>query len=198
MIDGGSAADHGSGGNVVRDAALGYGDGSVSDFDVAGDAYLSGENYVVAYIGGSGQAYLRDEQRVVAYGAAVAYLDQVVDFRAASDAGLAYAGAVDAGVGLDLDVALDDHVAGLDDFVPGAVVVLGEAEAVEAYLDAILQQDVVSQSAEFSDYGVGVREEIVAYGDSAIDDYVGQQDGVVSDHDVFVDHYVGADVRILA
>src|ERR1035441_9874106 len=36
VIDGGSAADHGSGGNVVGDAALGYGDGAVSDLDVAG------------------------------------------------------------------------------------------------------------------------------------------------------------------
>ncbi len=52
--------------------------------------------------------------------------------------------------------------------------------------------------AEFSYYGVGVGEEIVAYGYSAIDDYVGQEDGVVSDHYVFVDYYVGADVRVLA
>jgi hypothetical protein len=198
VIDGGSAADHGSGGNVVGDAALGYGYGSVADFDVAGDAYLSGENYVVAYIRRSGQAYLRDEQRVVAYGATVAYLDQVVDLRAASYASLAYAGAVDTGVGLDLDVVFDDYVAGLDDFVPAAEVVLGEAETVGANYGAILQQDVVSQVAEFSDYGVGVGEEIVAYGYSAIDDYVGEQDGVVSDYDVFVDHYVRTDVRVLA
>src|SRR5580704_2606809 len=52
--------------------------------------------------------------------------------------------------------------------------------------------------AEFSYYGVGVSEEIVAYGGSAIDDYVGQQDGVVSYNGVFVDHYIGADVRVLA
>jgi hypothetical protein len=45
---------------------------------------------------------------------------------------------------------------------------------------------------------VGVGEEIVADGDSAIDDDVGQEDGVVSDYYVFVDHYVGAEVRVLA
>jgi hypothetical protein len=61
VIDGGSAADHGSGGNVVGDAALGYGYGSVSDFYVAADAYLSGQDYVVAYVGGAGQAYLGAE-----------------------------------------------------------------------------------------------------------------------------------------
>src|SRR5216684_8957490 len=173
VIDGGSAADHGSGGNIVGDAALGYGYGSVADFYVAADAYLSGQDDVVAYIGGAGQAYLGAEQRVVSYGAAVANVDQVVDFCAASDAGFAYAGSVDAGVGLDLDVAFYGNVAGLDDFVPAGVVSFGEAEAVGAYYGAILKQDVVSYVTEFSDDGVGVGEEIVAYGCSAIDDYVG-------------------------
>jgi hypothetical protein len=80
VIDGGSAADHGSGGNVVGDAALGYGYGSVADFYVAADTYLPGQDYVVAYVGRAGQAYLGAEQRVVSDGAAVAYMDQVVDF----------------------------------------------------------------------------------------------------------------------
>ena len=131
-------------------------------------------------------------------GAAVAYVGEVVDFCAAADAGLAYAGAVDAGVGLDLCFALYYYVSGLDYFVPASVVVFGEAEAVGAYYGSILEQDVVSQVAEFSYYGVGVSEEIVAYGGSAIDDYVGKDDGVVSDDDVLVDDYVGAKVRVLA
>src|SRR5450759_5654881 len=66
VIDGGGAADHGSGGNVVGDAALRDGDGSVADLDVAGDTDLYGENDVVAYVGGFGQASLGAEQRVVA------------------------------------------------------------------------------------------------------------------------------------
>ena len=150
MIDGGSAAAHGSGGNVVGDAALRYGDGSISDFYVAADAYLSGQDYVVAYFGGAGQAYLGAEQSVVSYGAAVAYVDQVVQFRASSYAGLAYAGAGDAGVGLEFGVAPDYYVAGLDDFVPAAgiffivVAVLGEAETVGAYYCSVLEKDVVS------------------------------------------------------
>jgi hypothetical protein len=43
----------------MGDAALRYGYGSVSDFYVAADAYLSGQDYVVAYFGGSGETYLR-------------------------------------------------------------------------------------------------------------------------------------------
>src|SRR5450759_104397 len=54
VIDGGSAADHGSGGNVVGDAALRDGDGSVADLDVAGDADLSGEKDIVADVGCAG------------------------------------------------------------------------------------------------------------------------------------------------
>src|SRR5260221_5051089 len=196
VIDGGSAAYHGSGGNVVGNAALGYGYGSVADFYVAADAYLSGQDYVVAYVGRAGEAYLGADERVVPDGAAVAYVRQVVDFCAASYAGFAYAGPVDAGIGLDLGVAFDYYVSGLDDFVPAGGVSFCEAEAVAAYYGTVLQQDVVSQVAEFSNYGVGVGEEIVAYGRSAIDDYVGQQDGVVSDGGVFVDYYVGADMRI--
>src|ERR1700758_2567148 len=115
MIDGGSAADHGSGGDVVRNAALGNGYGAISYFDVAGDAYLPGENHVVAYVGGAGQADLGAEQGVVSDDAAVADVDHIVDLRPAADAGFANAGAVDAGVGLDLDVALNRHVAGLHD-----------------------------------------------------------------------------------
>ena len=51
---------------------------------------------------------------------AVADLDEVVDLGAGVDAGFADGGAVDAGVGLDLDVVFKDGAARLQDFVPGA------------------------------------------------------------------------------
>src|ERR1035438_26351 len=202
MIDGGSAADHRSRGNVVRDAALGDGDGSIADFDVTADADLSGKNRVVAYVGGAGEADLGAEQRVVSDGATVADVDEVVDFCSAANVGLANAGAVNAGVGLEFGLALDDYVAGLNDFVPaqavGCVFIFGEAETVAAYYNSVLEDNVVSQAAEFPDHGVGVGEEIVADADSAIDDDVSEEDGVVSDDGAFVDHYVRADVRVLA
>ena len=198
MIDGGSAAYHRSRCHVLRDAALGDGYGAVSDFYVAADAYLSGENHVVAYIGGARQAHLGAEQGVVADGATVTYMHHVVDFRSASDAGLADAGAIDTGIGLDLGVASDDDVSGLNDFMPVPFVIFGEAEAVGADDGSVLQENVVAQLTELSDYGMSVGEEIVANGGSAIDDRVGEQDGVVSDDDVFVDDHVSANVRVLA
>jgi hypothetical protein len=181
--------------------------GSVSYFDVAGDAYLSGENDIVAYVGGSGEAYLRAQESVFSDGAGVSDVDEVVDLGASGDVGAADVGAVDAGSGLDLDVVGDLDVAGLDDFVPAgsliagfvfASFVFGETEAVGADDDGVLQEDIVSDAAEFADYYVSVGEEVVADFYSAIDGCVRQQDGVVADLDILVDDYVRTEVRVLS
>jgi hypothetical protein len=203
MIDGGRAADHGSGGDVLRDATLRDGDGAVSDFYVAADADLSGEDCVVADVGSSGEADLGTEERVVSDGATVADVDHVVDFGAPADARFSNAGAIDAGIGLNLSVTFDNDVSGLDDFVPvgvGSVAFfgLGEAEAVGANDRPVLQEDVVAEMTEFSNDGVGVSEEVVADGGSAIDDDVRENRGSVSDDDVLIDHDVGGDVGVLS
>ena len=77
-------------------------------------------------------------------------LDQVVDLRAGTDAGLADRSAVDAGVGLDFNVVVEDSGAGLQDLVPGAAFVTGsmltgEAKAVGSDDGAVLQQDIVAE-----------------------------------------------------
>ena len=144
MVDGRCPAYHGSFGDVVGDTALGYGYGPVSDFYVATYAYLPGEDYVVAYFGCAGQAYLGAEQCVMAYGAAVTYVDEVVDFCALSYAGFAYAGPVYAGIRLNLGFGLYDYVSRLDYFVPVGVIVFRKAEAIGAYYGSILQEDVVA------------------------------------------------------
>ena len=65
-------------------------------------------------------------------GAAMADVNHVVDLGAAHDTSFADAGAVDAGVGLDFDVAYGRPLSGLHDLVPASGVVLGKAEAVGA------------------------------------------------------------------
>ena len=198
MVDGWGAAYHSSFRDVVGDTALGYGYGSVSDFYVAAYAYLPGEDYVVAYFGCAGQAYLGAEQCVMAQGAAVTYVDEVVDFCALSYAGFAYAGPVYAGIRLNLGFGSQDYVSRLHYFVPAGAVVFRKAEAVGADDGSILQEDVVAEVAELSDHGVGMREEIVAYLCSPVDHYMGEEDGVVSYNGVLVDHYVGSYVRVFA
>src|SRR5271154_5217776 len=64
IVDGRIAADRGSGGNIVGDAALGCGYSSVSDFYVAAYSYLAGQDHIVAYVARAGQAYLPAEEGV--------------------------------------------------------------------------------------------------------------------------------------
>ncbi len=120
MIDGGSSADHGSGSDVLRDAALRDDDGTVSDFDVAGNADLSGENDFVTYIGSSGEADLRADESVFADRAGVSDVDEVVDLGAATNGCGADAGAVDAGASLHIDIISHDHIAGLHNSIPAS------------------------------------------------------------------------------
>jgi hypothetical protein len=105
---------------------------------------------------------------------------------------------------LEFGLALDDYIAGLNDFVPaqavGYVFIFGEAETVAAYYDSVLEHDVVAYMAELADDGVRVREEVVADGDSAIDDNVSEEHGVVSDDGVFVERaaalYLGFETKV--
>ncbi len=107
--------------DVAADAGLRGDDHAVADVCCGRRSGLSGEDDVAAHMGRSGEADLRAEQRVLTDGRAVADLDEVVDLGASADAGLADRGAVDGGVGLDLDVVLEDGGAGLEDLVPGRV-----------------------------------------------------------------------------
>ncbi len=129
---------------------------------------------------------------------AVADLHQIVDLRAAADVSFAHAGAVDAGVGLDLDVVFNHHRLGLRNLVPASSVVLGEAEAVGADDHAILQKHIISQAAALADDRMGVGKEVVTDLRPAIDDHMGQQHRILADLDVFADHHVRSNVRARA
>ncbi len=122
----------------------------------------------------------------------------VVDFDATGDVGFADGGAVNATLRLNLDVVFHADDAGLQDFMPVAFVVLGEAEAVCSDDYAVLQGNVVAENAFFPNDGMGVGEEIVADADVGVDDDVGEQGGVVADDDSRADDDVGSDVGIAA
>ncbi len=182
----------------MRDAALRRNDGVIADLAVADHADLAGENDAVADFGGPRKADLGAQQGIFSHGRSVADLHQVVDLDAAPDASFAHAGAVDAGVGLNLDVIFDDHRARLGNFVPAPGFGFGEAEAVGANHHAILQENVVTDAAILADDALGVREKIVADPDSAVDHDVGQKYGRVADGYVLANHDVGSKVNITA
>src|SRR5579864_513217 len=197
VINGRRSADDGAGRHIAH-ARLCSNDCAIANFAVTGGTGLSGKNNTLTDIGGSCESNLCAEQRIFAYCGAVADLNQVVDLRAASDASLANAGAVNAGIRLNLHIVFDNRGAGLQDLVPVAVVVFSETESVSADYHTILQNDVVSDPAKLADDGIRVREKVVADLHSAINHDMGEQNRVASDLHSFIDDDVWPEVRALA
>ena len=77
----------------------------------------------------------------------VAYLNHVVEFRAAADLCFADRGAIDGAMRLNFDVIADDGDSALAHLVPGAVGLAREAEAVAADYDAVLKEDAMADAA---------------------------------------------------
>ena len=196
IVDGGIAADNLTGFDITGDAALGGGYGSVAYGAVACDAHLTGKNDSLAYGSGTSDANLCTEESVLAYGRTVPYLNEVVDFSSCVNPGLADGGAVDTGVGLDLDGIFEDCGAGLEDLVPRAVGLAGEAEAVGTNDGSVLKDDVVAKLAVLANYRVGVGEEIFSSLGVRVEDYVREENGVDSNGYVVRDDDVGSDVSV--
>src|SRR5258708_6600846 len=113
---------------------------------MASGAYLSSKNAAFANNGRTGESDLAAKHGVRADFAGVANQDQVVDFCAAADAGFADGCAVDGGVGLNFHVVFQDGRAGLRNFVPRAVFLFGEAEAVRSDDRSVLEQDAIADA----------------------------------------------------
>src|SRR6267378_2880529 len=197
-IDRWRSTDHLSRGNIVWDAALRNGDHSIANLAVAGDSNLSSQYHIFSDVCGAGQPHLSAEQSVFTDRAAVAHVDHIVEFGAARDVSLPDAGAVDAGVGLHLDVVIHNHGAGLNDLVPVAGIILGKTETVAANDHAVLQQYIISKLAELAYHSMRMREEVVANLCAAIDHDMRKEYGIVADFDAFIDDDVRADMGILS
>ena len=113
----------------------------------------------------------------------MADLRKIVDFCASANPGLADAGAVHAGIGLDFDRVFENGRPGLDDLVPDSSLVFGKTKSVGADHGPVLQHNVVAEAAIFSNDGVSVGEEMASDGGLWVDDDVRQKGGVVSDND---------------
>src|SRR5579863_4553774 len=120
----------------------------------------------------------------------MSHLHEVVDLHSASDAGLAHAGAVDAGIRLHLDIVFDDNRSWLRNLMPASLGSFGESEAVGADHDSVLQEHVVADAAAFAHDGMHVSEKVVANRHTAIDNHMGEQYRVCADDDIFVNHNV--------
>lgn len=198
MVECRRAADHFPGFDVTVSAALRGDNHSVPNVAMSGDADLPGENHVLADGGGARESDLGADEGVFSDAGAVSHLDEVVDFRTVRDMCLTDAGAIDAGVGLDFDIVVENGSSGLNDFVPVSGVVFGEAESIRADDGSVLKDDVVAEFAVLANHSVRVGKEIVSDVNAFIDHNVRKQDAVVADDDPGPDDNVRADVGVLA
>ena len=102
---------------------------------------LSGENHVLSNFCRSSQSDLGTQQRVFSNARSVTDLNQIVNLRARRNMSLTDAGAIDAGISLDLDIIVQHRWTRLHNLVPLPRITLGEAKAVSAYDCPILKQD---------------------------------------------------------
>ena len=117
------------------------------------------------------------------------YLNHVVEFRAAADVCFAYRGAIDCTLRLDFNVIADDGDSALAHFVPRAIGLAREAEAVAADYDSVLDQDAMADAAVLAHGAVRVGEEIVADCRASIDGDEAVQHDVASYLDFFIERY---------
>ena len=102
---------------------------------------LSGENHVLSNFCRSSQSDLGTQQRVFSNARSVTDLNQIVDLRPRRNMSLTDAGAIDAGISLDLDIIVQHRWTRLHNLVPLPGIILGETKAVSAYDCPILKQD---------------------------------------------------------
>src|SRR5579864_2883629 len=124
------------------------------------------------------------------------YLHEIVDLYTAAEPSFADAGAVDAGIGLHLNIVLNHYRGGLRNLVPAALRGFRKPESVCADHDSVLEKHMVADVAVLAHHGVRMREEIRPNLHTAVNHDVCQEDGVCPDLDIFIDDYVGPDMSV--
>src|SRR5207244_4110411 len=114
----------------------------------------------------AGDPDLRDEQRVLADDDVVADVDEVVELRAAADAGLAERAAVDGAVGAYLDVVLDHRDSNLLDLevafaVPDVAVTVGANDGARVHDHTLPDDGARVDDDARMEHGVGADGRVV-------------------------------------
>src|SRR5439155_1537794 len=130
--------------DVAGEAGLRGDDGAVTDREVVGDRHLPAEHDPLADPARPGDPHLGHDDRVRTDLDVVTDLDEVVELGPAADDRLPQGGAVDRGVGADLDIVLDQHGADLSD-LPVRFAVEDVAEAVGADHGARMDHDALAE-----------------------------------------------------
>ena len=165
---------------------------------MACDTDLSSKDHIIPDVRGSGESNLGAQQRAFPNFRSMPDLNQIVDFRAASNAGFTHAGPINARVRLDFDFVFNHGRTGLHNFVPLARVVSCEAKSIRADYGAILQDDVISNHAVLAHHSMGVSEEVIANPSAGIDHNMRQQRAMIPDLNIMLDDDIGADASVFS
>src|SRR5579871_1868406 len=108
-------------------------------------------------------------------------LHEIVDLYPTANMCLSNASAIDAGIGLHLDIVFNYDGGRLRNLVPVAFGCLGKAKSIPANHDAILQEHVVSDTAVLAHDRMRVGEEVVRNLYTAIDHDMRQKHCILAD-----------------
>ena len=128
----------------------------------------------------------------------VSHLDEVIKFHATTDNRRVCFRTIDAGIGSDLDVVLDNDVAQLRNFVESALGVGCESEAVGADHDACVEDAAAAYAAALVNLHARVKRRSLADGDAVADIDLRVDPAAVADARSRFDHGEVAHVALLA
>ena len=97
-----------------------------------------------------------------------------------------------------LNVVFNHYASGLRDFIPVAIVILGEPETIGADNNSVMQQHIVADLAVFSDGDVRVRKKVFADLYSAVNHHLRHQRAVFANLNLGPNHNTSADRCIRA
>ena len=173
--------------------------GTGFDAGVIADAYLSAHDDVVFDGDTSGEAGLSGDDDVLADLDVVADVHEVVNFRAATDAGFVEGSAVDGGVGADFDIVFDHQASDLGGLlVASSFRIADVAEACTAQNSAGLHDDAVAESCARVDGDVRIEAAMASDHDVVADYCTWADGGFIADLDVFAENRARADGYVLA
>src|SRR5215831_8540755 len=125
-------------------------------------------------------------------------LHQIVELRAALDAGLAGGSAIDGGVGADFHVVFDDDAADLRYFQPAPVLVFGESEPIRSDDCVVMDDDTLADGRVCANRHAGMNLGVIVNGHAFIDRHVRVDAHAIAYRDVRANHRTCADEAALA
>src|SRR6185503_9959723 len=169
--------------------------GAGADLDVPDQARLAAHDHEIPELRRAGDADLADDHAMPAHHDVVPDLHEIINFRAFADHGVLERAAVDAAVGADLHVVLDDDAADLRhlDVTLGAH---GEAETVLPHPHAGVENDPVAHEG-MDDGGAGAHIRAAADRDPVADERACSNGGAAPDLRFPPDHRAGLDGHTL-